>query len=152
MKNLLITTFFVFIINFVSIAQVGINTTNPDGSAALHIESSDQGILIPRMSTAEKQAITNPATNLMVFDTDEGNYEYNSGTPEDPEWTRTLDEAYSGARGAMNITSTDYDNGPQTTFSTKGVATRKKITGTTTASDLANFTASGLHGNTDTLF
>lgn len=142
--KILFSSVFLILFNIYSIqAQVGINTTTPDESAALHIESSDQGILIPRMTTAEKQAIVNPAINLMVFDTDDGNYEYNSGTPEDPEWTRTLDEAYSGARGAMNITSTDYNNGPQTSFTTKGVATRQKISGTTTASDLANFTASG---------
>lgn len=128
---------------FTGYAQVGINTTNPDESAALHIESDSKGILIPQLDFVAKTSISNPATNLLIFDADEGNYEYNSGSSADPEWTRTLDESYSGARGAMNITATDYDNGPQTTFSSKGVSTRQKIEGNTTSSDLASFEASG---------
>ncbi len=138
-----IVSILILLISFSLSAQVGINTTTPNESAALDIQSSEKGILIPRLSTEEKQAITDPAANLLIFDTDENNYEYNSGTPAEPEWTRTLDETYSGARAAMNITSSAYDAGPQTTFSTKGIATRQKIAGTTNASDLANFQASG---------
>ncbi|MFN8417586.1 MAG: hypothetical protein U0U66_14750 [Cytophagaceae bacterium] len=32
--------------------QVGINTTNPDPSAALDVQSSNQGLLLPRIPTA----------------------------------------------------------------------------------------------------
>ncbi|MEM6299993.1 MAG: hypothetical protein AAF740_15000, partial [Bacteroidota bacterium] len=51
-------------------AQVGINSTNadPDNSAMLDISSTDKGILIPRMTTSEREAINNPAEGLLVFD------------------------------------------------------------------------------------
>jgi len=51
-------------------AQVAINTTgaNPDNSAMLDISSSIKGLLIPRMTTAERTAIASPATGLLVFD------------------------------------------------------------------------------------
>ncbi len=51
-------------------AQVGIGTSSPDASAALDISSTDKGLLIPRMTTAQRTAIATPANSLMVFDTD----------------------------------------------------------------------------------
>ena len=50
-------------------SQVGINTETPDPSSALDIVSTDKGILIPRMTTAQRTAIASPATGLMVYDT-----------------------------------------------------------------------------------
>ena len=61
---------FVFLISFVGIAQVGIGTTSPDGSAALDVTATDKGFLMPRMTTVQKDAITNPATGLQVYDLD----------------------------------------------------------------------------------
>ncbi|WP_323789242.1 phage tail protein [Psychroserpens sp.] len=52
-------------------AQVGIGTTNPDGSSVLDITSSDKGILIPRMSAIERMAITTPADGLIIYQTDD---------------------------------------------------------------------------------
>ncbi len=40
-------------------------------SAALDIKSTAQGVLFPKMTTAQKIAIANPANGLHVFDTDE---------------------------------------------------------------------------------
>ena len=50
--------------------QVGINTETPDSSAALDITSTTGGFLMPRMTNAERQAISNPAEGLMVYVTD----------------------------------------------------------------------------------
>ncbi len=50
-------------------AQVGINTTSPDASAALDIVSTDTGLLIPRMTEAQRTAISSPATGLLVYQT-----------------------------------------------------------------------------------
>ena len=62
---------FLFFLLLVSIAhsQVGINTNSPDPSAMLDIDSVDKGLLTPRMTTAQRDAITSPATGLLVFDT-----------------------------------------------------------------------------------
>ena len=68
MKRYLFLT--VIIISSVSLAQVGIGTTTPNSSAALDITSTDSGILIPRMTEAQRTAILTPATGLLVYQTD----------------------------------------------------------------------------------
>jgi len=52
--------------------NVGINATgaNPDPSAALDVDANDKGILIPRLTTAQRLAVVNPANGLMVYDVD----------------------------------------------------------------------------------
>lgn len=53
-------------------AQIGINSTNtsPNASAMLDVSSTSKGLLIPRMTTAQKNAIANKAEGLTVYDTD----------------------------------------------------------------------------------
>ncbi|HEV7782906.1 MAG TPA: hypothetical protein VGO58_16635 [Chitinophagaceae bacterium] len=50
---------------------VGIGTTNPDPSAALDINSTSKGLLVPRMTTAQRDAIVNPAPGLMILNLDD---------------------------------------------------------------------------------
>src|SRR5262245_27415605 len=51
-------------------ASVGIGTTTPNNSAALEIQSNSKGLLLSRMTTAQRNAIVNPAIGLLVFDTE----------------------------------------------------------------------------------
>src|SRR5687768_10736539 len=53
-------------------AQVSIKPNNapPDGSAMLDVQSTSKGLLIPRMTAVQRNAIATPATGLLVFDTD----------------------------------------------------------------------------------
>jgi len=51
---------------------VGIGTNNPDPSARLDITSNTQGLLMPRMTATQRNAIQNPAFGLMVFNTQTG--------------------------------------------------------------------------------
>lgn len=60
---------FCFVQTFYS--QIGIGNTNPDPSSILDITSTTQGMLAPRMTTLQRNAITSPAEGLLVFDTDE---------------------------------------------------------------------------------
>ncbi len=69
-------------------AQVVIGGTIPDSSAALEIQSSNMGFLLPRMSTSNRDAIRNPATGLMIFNTSTLCAEMNIGTPSLPEWLK----------------------------------------------------------------
>lgn len=68
---------------------VAINTdgSTADASAMLDISSTDKGMLIPRMTATQRGNISNPATGLLVYQTDgtAGLY-YNSGTPSTPGW------------------------------------------------------------------
>ena len=50
--------------------NVGIGTNTPHASAALDVKDSTRGILIPRMTMAQRNAIQNPAEGLMVYQTD----------------------------------------------------------------------------------
>lgn len=67
-------------------AQVGINTVSPHQSAALDIESTSKGMLIPRMTTMQKTAIANPAPGLIIYDTTLRCISQNAGTATDPAW------------------------------------------------------------------
>src|ERR1041385_977993 len=51
--------------------NVGINPTGsaPNNSAGLDVDFTNKGILIPRMTTAQRNAIASPATSLMIFNT-----------------------------------------------------------------------------------
>ncbi len=67
-RSTIICAFFLF--NFFSSnAQVGIGTTTPDASSVLDITSTTGGVLFPRMNTAQRDLITNPATGLLIFNT-----------------------------------------------------------------------------------
>lgn len=47
---------------------VGIGTNTPDSSAALEVSSVTQGMLVPRMTSAQRNMIATPAQGLLVFD------------------------------------------------------------------------------------
>ena len=50
--------------------NVGVGTSSPDNSAKLDVSSTDGGLLIPRMTEVQRDAIATPATGLMIFQTD----------------------------------------------------------------------------------
>ena len=60
-------------------AQVGLGTINPDASAALDITSTTKGLLPPRMTGAQRNAISSPAIGLQIHCTDCGG---NGGQPQ----------------------------------------------------------------------
>ena len=51
-------------------AQVGIGTSNPAASAALDINSTDKGLLPPRLSLIQIKNIVSPQAGLTVYNTD----------------------------------------------------------------------------------
>ena len=59
--------------------QVGIGTSSPNNSAVLDIQSNSKGVLLPRLLEAQRNAISSPATGLLVFQSDgvSGFYFYN---------------------------------------------------------------------------
>ena len=57
-------------------SQVGIGTTTPHASAALDIESTNKGFLPPRMTTAQRDAISSPAEGLLIYNLENGCLEF----------------------------------------------------------------------------
>jgi len=70
-------------------AQTGIGTHTPDVSSALEVKSTNKGLLIPRLSTLQKNNITAPASGLILYDTDLNCLSVNNGTPAAPVWDCT---------------------------------------------------------------
>jgi hypothetical protein len=62
--------------------DLGINTTGANSaSAALQIDSTTKGVLLPRMTTTQRNAIGTPSTGLLVYDTDLLSvYQYNGSS------------------------------------------------------------------------
>ncbi len=48
---------------------IGANTFTPDNSALLELQSTNSGLLLPRMTTAQRDSISNPAQSLLIFNT-----------------------------------------------------------------------------------
>lgn len=67
-------------------AQVGIGTTSPDQSAILDVTSDNKGLLIPRMNTAERDNIIDPANSLLIYNTDSDEIQINTNSPATPIW------------------------------------------------------------------
>ena len=80
-----------------SFAQVGIGTTSPNASAILDLTSTTKGFLPPRMTTSERDAITNPETGLTIYNTTVNFIQFYNGT----QWT------YSGT---ITLSPTDVYN------------------------------------------
>ena len=69
MKKFFILLSFAVCILKLNEQNVCIGTSTPNASAQLDVNSTDKGMLIPRMSTAEINAISSPASGLMVYNT-----------------------------------------------------------------------------------
>lgn len=81
-KPLLFLAFCQFMMHAALGQSVAINTDGSvaDATALLDVKSSTKGMLIPRMTTAQRTGIATPATGLLVFDTDTNAFWYYNGT------------------------------------------------------------------------
>ena len=110
-NNILITIVIMLSYNASLMAQVGINTTTPDPSSMLDIQSTAKGLLIPRMTLVERNNIPSPAQGLMVYQTDNtpGFYYYNGSTwsaivaAEDDKWIVQGVNMYNANTGNVGI-------------------------------------------------
>ncbi|SFN41396.1 hypothetical protein SAMN04487989_101283 [Bizionia echini] len=106
-KKLLLKTFslLAFLIMLMpSYAQVGIGTLTPDSSAMLDVTSTSKGMLTPRLTSAERLAISNPANGLLVYDTSENAFYFYKGSV----WTKIDSEVrtnYKLIKSATDLSS-----------------------------------------------
>jgi len=116
-------------------SQVGIGTTTPDASSELDITSTTSGILIPRMTQAQRDAITSPATGLLIYQTDNtpSFYYYNGAIwttfgGADNDWTVVGNNIYNANTGNVGVGNT----APSTKFHLTGTSTLANAGGLTT--------------------
>jgi uncharacterized protein (TIGR02145 family) len=87
MGNILKIAFIVmgFLVYSALNAQVSVNSMNmpADSSAVLDINSTSKGMLIPRMTATQREAIVSPAQGLLVYQTDAPSGYYNY---QDSSW------------------------------------------------------------------
>lgn len=93
------------------VGQTGIGTKKPDESSVLDIDSKTKGLLIPRLSSNERDLIKNPANALIIFNTTLMSIQINVGTKLTPNWVlvgnngggvSTLNKLNSGAISVGN--------------------------------------------------
>lgn len=106
--QLLFSVLFIFI-SSTFWAQVGIGTTTPDAQAALDIQSSDKGLLVPRV--ADHTSITPTSGSdygLLVFDTTSKSFWYWDGTLWSEVWSSTESDAWKLSGNSGTTVGTDY--------------------------------------------
>jgi hypothetical protein len=144
MRNLILV--FLILTPFLSLSQtgnVGINTSNPHPNSILEMVSSEKGLLIPRMTSAERVLI-NPssgAEGLMVYDNTTSSFWYwnnfqwveiSAGTqgstgPTGAQGIQGLD----GLTGLQGMTGSTGAVGPQGNAGPAGVDGQQGIQGPT---------------------
>lgn len=83
-----ILTLGLFTIGGLSFGQsVGIGTENPDPSASLEVSSVTQGMLVPRMTTSQRDMIASPAQGLLVFDVTTNSFWFRNSS----SWVQLVD-------------------------------------------------------------
>jgi len=92
MKKLVYLSIFIvgMMTHFEAIPQgVAINNDNstPDPSSMLDVKSTTKGVLVPRLSSAQRTAISNPSNGLLVFDADTESFWFYSSEG----WTELID-------------------------------------------------------------
>ncbi len=74
-----------------------------DLSAIVDISSQQKGLLIPRLTTTERNGISQPAKALLIYNTTTGRFEVNTGSPGAPDWEAIATiEALSGRQITWN--------------------------------------------------
>ncbi|MGB1315395.1 MAG: FISUMP domain-containing protein [Chitinophagales bacterium] len=107
MKNLKLL--FIMLLGFALSTQaqvkIGDNPTILDPSAVLELESTTLGFLPTRMTEAERDAIANPATALMLYNTSVPCLQINMGTPAIPSWVCISSQAISASSNGTGVVS-----------------------------------------------
>lgn len=95
---------------FPSTGAAGIGTTTPNASSLLEIASTTKGMLTPRMTLVQRNAIVSPATGLLIYQTNSTpGFYYYSGTawtavtPKSKGWSLT---GNAGTNPATNFIGT----------------------------------------------
>src|SRR5690242_756725 len=87
--------------------NVGIGTATPHNSAILDVQSTSKGISLPSMTTAQRKAVPNPKTGLLVYDIDKNTiYMFDGG-----QWLALLFSASEALVPPITRVASDGDVG-----------------------------------------
>ena len=130
-------------------AQVGIGTVNANASAILDMTSTSKGVLVPRMTAAQRAVIASPATGLMVYQTDGASgFYFNAGTSASPGWAPILSVSPGASGNVLTSDGTTWvsqasaGGGTVSTGSLTTLGTPITITQVNTITDITTFTVS----------
>ncbi|GHT60244.1 hypothetical protein AGMMS50239_08820 [Bacteroidia bacterium] len=105
MKKIIFFFFLLFIgFNHMINAQVKIGgdmSVKANPSSVLELESTNKGLLIPRLTTTQVSGISNPATGLLVYNMDLNVLQINTGTPASPQWANLVVAQGTDNKGAV---------------------------------------------------
>gem|GEM_PF-3388458 len=94
-------------LGFAQNMSINADGSAPDNSAMLDVSSTTQGLLIPRMTQAQRQTISSPAFGLMVLQTDNNKGLYIYDTTGSGAWTYMLDSTSVAALIAASAITED---------------------------------------------
>jgi hypothetical protein len=118
MKRILFFLLVALSAQLVNAQSVGIGTTTPNASAQLDVVSTTKGLLIPRMTGSQRNAIASPVAGLLVYQTNTtiippfsvtGFYVHNGtewklmARDENLSWTVSGNDQYSNVSGNVGI-------------------------------------------------
>ena len=77
---------------------IGTGSTAPAATAMLEVASTSKGLLIPRLTAAQRTAISSPAQGLLVYQTDgtQPGFYYNTSATSTATWLWLPDKASAG--------------------------------------------------------
>ncbi|MBL4586570.1 MAG: tail fiber domain-containing protein [Flavobacteriales bacterium] len=123
-----------------NVGGIGVGTSSPDVQSILDVQSTTKGILLPRMTSVQRVAVSPTANSdygMMVFDTNDNAYYYWDGT----SWNivgngavNFLDDAYDGGGSGLGRTIT-ADAGAVNILGNDGLTVTTKIGLGTTSPD-----------------
>jgi len=85
---------------------ISTNTSaTPDASAILDVQSTDKGVLLPRLTTAQRDGISSPAAGLLIYNSDDACLQYYDGA----NWSQCLGHASNTLKcGTESVNGTYY--------------------------------------------
>ena len=98
---------------------VGIGTTTVEQSAILDVTSTDKGVLVPRLTTAQRIGVLTPAAGLLVYDSDYNSFWYFDGN----SWDELTKETNNTDEQTLSFNSPDLSISNGNTVDLSSLAT-----------------------------